>query len=79
MNPPKRDTATNDKQITLFWSPISSDQDTGGSAILSYGLEWDNGSSGNTWSAIMGYALTELGTNFIVSSVTPGKVYSFRM
>jgi len=45
MNPPQRDPATNDKQIMLFWTHITSEEHTGGSAILSYGLEWDNGSN----------------------------------
>jgi hypothetical protein len=45
MNPPQRDPATNDKQIMIFWTHITSEEHTGGSAILSYGLEWDNGSN----------------------------------
>jgi len=45
MNQPQRDPATNDKQIMIFWSHITSEEHTGGSAILSYGLEWDNGSN----------------------------------
>ena len=45
---------------------------TGGSAILSYGLEWDNGSNGTVWSGIDGYSLVELGTSFSVSTVQPG-------
>lgn len=79
MNPPLRDPTTNDQQIILNWSRIVSNANTGGSAILSYGLEWDNGSNGAVWSGIDGYSLVELGTSFTVSTVQPGQVYNFKL
>jgi hypothetical protein len=46
MNPPQRNSLTNDQSIVLFWDALSDDVTiTGGSAIISYGLEWDDGTN----------------------------------
>ena len=39
MNPPARDPASSDTQIVLTWTGIATQADTGGSPVLSYGLE----------------------------------------
>jgi hypothetical protein len=46
MNVPIRDTRTNDAQMFFYWSPTYDTDDIGGSAILSYGLQWDDGTDG---------------------------------
>jgi hypothetical protein len=49
MNFAQRDPETDNKQIFVFWSPISSVEQTGDAEIISYGIEWDDGSDGEEW------------------------------
>ena len=64
----------------LTWSPLTSDDHTGGSTILSHGLEWDSGSGGVTWTELAGFTVRTLATTFTVSSgLTPGAGYLFRL
>jgi hypothetical protein len=49
MNFAQRDHETDNKQIFVFWSPISSVEQTGDAEIISYGIEWDDGSDGEEW------------------------------
>lgn len=41
MAPPVRASGTGENEITLSWSPLSSLSQTGGSAILSYYVQWN--------------------------------------
>jgi len=50
MNSVVRDPRTNDRQLFIHWSEITSDENIGGAPVLSYGLQWDNGSSNQQWS-----------------------------
>ena len=75
MKPPQRNAATSNQQLFVFWETISLPDQTGDSAISSYGLEYDNGSSGATWYPLTGYEVNSLETSFIVSGVTEGTIY----
>ena len=67
MNAPMRSSSTNDHQLHLLWETLSIDTAiTGGSAILSYGLEWDAGTAQATWSHLSGFSADSLATEFIV-------------
>jgi hypothetical protein len=55
---------------------ISGDTDTGGTAILSYKLEWDQG--GSSWLALVGESSESLATSYTVSGLTEGEAYAFR-
>jgi hypothetical protein len=46
---------TDEQQIALTMTEITSTEDTGGSAIVSYSLEWDEGSLGLSYEALVGY------------------------
>jgi len=79
MNPVVRDAATNDQQMFVYWSQLESLADMGDSEIISYGLEWDNGSSQSVWTPLQGYMSNQLLTEFISQDVTRGTAYSFRL
>lgn len=80
MYPPVRDPSSSDSQIVLTWSTLTSEADSGGAQILSYGLEWDSGSDGASWAGLAGYTVRSLTTTFTVSTgLTPGARYLFRL
>jgi hypothetical protein len=80
MNAPVRDASSSDSQIVLTWSALSTDDHTGGSSILSHGLEWDAGTAGATWTELAGFTVRTLATTFTVSSgLTAGAGYLFRL
>jgi len=48
MSAPVKDAATSASQITVTWSPIATgNANTGGTAIVYYSLEWNQGTG--TW------------------------------
>ena len=83
MNAPQRDSLTNDHQLHVFWDPldpVSNFSEMGGSAILSYGIEWDNGTEAANWLPLSGFSSDSLDTDIIVQSgITEGEVYRFRV
>lgn len=67
MNAPLRSSDTNDHQLHVYWVALSTDISiTGGSAIVSYGLEWDSGTAQATWTQLSGFSSDSLATEFIV-------------
>jgi hypothetical protein len=83
MNPPQRDSLTNDHQLHVFWEPldpVSDFSESGGSAILSYGLEWDNETNEAQWLPLSGFSADSLSTAFTIQSgITKGSIYHFRV
>ena len=81
MNAPIRSPDTNDHQLHVYWEPLSSDLAiTGGSAIISYGLEWDAATDRTTWYQLSGFSSNVLSTEFIVQTdVVNGMTYWFRL
>jgi hypothetical protein len=63
----------------VYWSAIDSYEETGGSPIISYGLEWDNGTNELEWIQLQGYMSNSLITAFTEQSVTKGVIYNFRL
>jgi hypothetical protein len=67
-------------QIELLWIAQTTPSATGGSSIISYSLEWNQGSSINSWVALVGAISDYTGTSYIVSSgVSQGETYTFRI
>ena len=67
MNAPLRSSDTNDHQLHVYWDPLSNEITlTGGSAIISYGLEWDAGSDRTQWYHLQGFSSDSLATQFVV-------------
>lgn len=63
----------------MTWVQLTGDQ-TGGAPILSYYLQWDNGSNGADWFDVVGFNDPYLLSAFIVSSeVYGGLTYQFRI
>jgi len=78
MNDPARDTSTSESQVHVSWTGLSS-PNNGGSAILSYNLEW-NGGSGSTYTSLVGYSPASTALSLLItSSITAGTTYSFRL
>ena len=69
---------TDEQQIALMMTEITLTEDTGGSAIVSYSLEWDGGSLGLSYEALVGYDSNNIQLAYIKDSLTNGIVYSFR-
>lgn len=65
MNAPVRSALTTSQQIIVTWSPLTATADIGNSAIISYDLEWDQGT--NTWISLSGYSSNSLATQFTIS------------
>lgn len=51
---------------------------TGGSQIISYSLEWDEGSSGNYFVAIVGQQDFNMNLTYVFTQLTKGNSYSFK-
>ncbi len=76
MAAPTRDSATTSSQIVVDWTSLTTDTDIGYSAITSYALLWDKGSS--TWEYLTGHTSNSTDLTFNVSSgLTPGGTYQF--
>lgn len=68
---------TSNSVIKVFYGP-QPDSDNGGSPILSYELQIDNGQGGN-FTSLIGYQAYSLETTFTLSyNITAGGIYRFR-
>lgn len=75
-----RGSSTNEDQIEIDWASLTTNFETGGSPIISYNLQWDSGSSGATFTDLVGFTSHYLGTSFIVTTgVTAGTTYKFKV
>ena len=52
--------------------------DTGGDTILSYNLEYDEGTNGVSWVSLMGLTSNSLALTFIQTGLTISTNYKFR-
>ena len=67
-----------DTSISINWSPITSDQQTGAATIVSYSLEWDQ--ANGSWQSLVGNPTNYMGLTFTVTAgVVPGSLYTFRL
>jgi len=64
---PVRGSATGPTQLDVNWSSLTTPAD-GGSAVLSYHLQYDNGTAAVTWTDVVGLAPDSLAITVIVSS-----------
>ena len=68
-------TATASSQIVATWSALTSTDASGGTAITSYELSWDSGTTGASWTALNGYSSPDTSLTYTESSVTAGGTY----
>jgi len=80
MAAPVRDVnSTTSSYITVTWLALTQPAN-GMTAVLSYNLQWDAGSSGTLWSELAGESTDYLQTTYTVSSgILPGASYRFRV
>ena len=81
MNPPLRNPLTNDLQLHVSWNQLASDELlTGGSAIISYGLEISEDPLATTWTPLIGFNYNVLQTEFIIqTNIVKQGVYYVRL
>lgn len=76
---PTRGSATGPTQLEVNWSSLTTPDD-GSSAVLSYHLQYDDGTAAVTWTDVIGLTPDSLATTVIVSSgVISGTEYGFRV
>ena len=68
---------TNQTQITVLM-PTVTGTNNGGSAIISYSLEWDAGYNNGTFTSLTGFSTNQLSTIYTVTGLIEGFTYRFR-
>jgi hypothetical protein len=80
MDQPTRGDETRETQIQIEWQPLGTLAEMGGSAVVSYWLEWDAGSDEAEWYDLVGAVSNYVDTSFIVTTdITAGDEYAFRV
>ena len=80
MQAPVRASQTTTSQIQVSWTPLTASTDIRALSILSYDLQWDAGTSGATWTDLVGFGTESTQTSFIaVTNITPGSLYQFQV
>lgn len=75
-------TQTSDEQIVVSWSALTTDAERGGpsTSVTSYNLQWDNGSGGVSWEALVGISPPSLQTTHTqTAGIVPGRLYQLRV
>lgn len=79
MGDPRRGSNTNAGQIEIEWDSLTTPAN-GDSTILSYSLEWDSGTSGVTYTVLVGVSTDSTDTSYtLTSGITTGTEYNFRV
>jgi titin len=79
MSAPAKGSSTSESQIEVTWSAPTAPSN-GGSAILSYHLQWDAGTSGVTWTDVVGLSPAYSSTSIIITTgITAGASYQFKV
>jgi len=79
MNAPTRGADTSTVKIHVEWNTITTPQN-GDAEVTSYSLEWDAGTGGAAWAALVGKHSNSLATTFTVTDgIQRSKVYQFRV
>lgn len=76
MDPPIRGDGTSSSQIVVNWTAPAND---GGSSIISYNLQYDQGTSGVSWTDLTGVDTDYTSLSTTVSDVSAGGSYLFRV
>ena len=74
-----RDEQTDPSTIFVNWTPIGA-PDNGNSEVISYSLEFDANTGGQSWFTLVGYLSDYLDTSLAVSEqIQSGLTYKFRL
>jgi hypothetical protein len=77
MNAPTKAATSTSTRLDIVWSALTFTSDTGASAITSYNLEWDQGSS--TWVELDGFTAPFTTLTYSKSGLAAGTQYKFRL
>jgi Fibronectin type III domain len=79
MATPTKDSSSSSTQLVVDWTALTS-PDNGDSTITSYNLKWDAGTSGVTWTTLIGYSPSSTALTYSVTSgLTVGSSYQFKV
>ena len=71
---------TSQANIDFMWDPLETLEETGGTDILSYNVQWDSGTDGYQFLHLVGYAAIFMETEYSISShIEVGKSYQVRI
>ena len=70
---------TNTNQIVVSWTKFTTDEETGGSPITKYEIDWDKGTVGVTWEQIATPLQSEDNFHIQTTDVDSGVNYMFRI
>ena len=71
---------TSQKNIDFSWDRLTTNEETGGTSILSYNVQWDGGTSGYQFYNRVGYSATFDGDTYSISAnVEVGKSYQVKI
>ncbi len=70
--------STNTYQTIVFMTPMTDTVETGGSPIVSYSLEWDNGSNSASFVVLNGVTENNIMLRYVMNDLTAGMTYRFR-
>ena len=77
---PTKNAGTSDTQVVVDWTAVSTSPGNGGSTVLTYNLQWDAGTSGATWTNLLGSSSDSLLTSYTkTTDITSGTTYQFRV
>lgn len=78
MAAPYRGSLTSETQIEVKWVALTTQSQIGGAPIVSYYLQWDQGSNGANWYDLTGLTSIYPFTSFVVTTnVVKGTTYQF--
>jgi len=79
MNAPVRDPQTNTEEIFVTWLELEQPEN-GNSDVISYSLEYDAGTQGQVYQAVVGYLTDYTGLEFSVTEhIVRGQTFRFRL
>ena len=75
-----RGESTSEYQVHVSWTSMVTDEETGGAPIISYNLQYDQGTDGASWMDLVGSPSNYLLNEFIVTeNIVAGEAYKFRI
>mmetsp|Transcript_9442 Transcript_9442/g.8983 ORF Transcript_9442/g.8983 Transcript_9442/m.8983 type:complete len:215 (+) Transcript_9442:523-1167(+) len=80
MTAPARGANTDETQIHITWADFDSAPGNGGATLSSYHLQWDSGTSGVTWTTLIGLSPYSTALTYtLTTGVSAGQSYQFRV
>lgn len=66
--------------MKFSWAELTTEEETGGTEIISYNVQWDSGSNGQQWSNLVGVTSNFIGYDYkATTEVQAGVTYQLRV